>query len=136
MQHHSLKVIKFNRYQDKNGELIPFYINNLKKINFKLDRFFFVFGKKKTIRADHGHKKCVQLIIPINGNIKIYTYKNKKRKTFKLNRRKREALLVPTYTWIRIEFEKKNDCLLVLCNYKYDKKEYITSFKQFMEEYF
>jgi WxcM-like, C-terminal. len=132
----NLKKIKFNRYPEKSGELIPFYIDDLKKINFKLVRFFFLFGKKKYIRADHAHKKCKQIIIPIKGKIKVTTYKKGKKKVFLLNRIKKEGLYIPTFTWIKINFYKNDDCLLTLCSYKYDKKEYINSFKIFKEKYF
>ena len=136
MKNHILKKIKFNRYPEKSGELVPFYNKNLKKLNFKLARFFFLFGKKQFFRADHAHMKCSQIIIPIKGKIKITTYRNKKKKIFYLNRLKNQALLIPTFTWLRINFFKNDDCLLTLCNYKYDKKEYINSFKIFKTKYF
>ncbi len=136
MKNHNLKLLKFNRYPEKSGELIPFYSKNLKKLNFKLTRFFFLFGKKRFIRADHAHMKCSQIIIPIRGRIKITTYRNKKKKIFNLSRLKNHALLIPTLTWTKINFFKDDDCLLTLCNYKYDKQEYINSFKIFKTKYF
>ena len=91
--------------------------------------------KKKFIRADHAHLKCDQIIIPIKGKIKIITYRKKKKKIYILSRLKKEALFVPTLTWVRINFLKDDDCLLTLCNYKYDKKEYISSFEKFKKHY-
>tara|TARA_S200000501_G_scaffold206099_1_gene193851 strand:- start:161 stop:571 length:411 start_codon:yes stop_codon:yes gene_type:complete len=136
MKYNGLKVIKFNRYPEKSGELIPFYTQNLKKLKFKLVRFFFLFGKKKFARADHAHIKCNQIIIPVRGKIKITTFRKKKKKIFILSRLKRQALLIPTLTWIKISFFKNDDCLLTLCSYKYDKKEYISSFKIFKKKFF
>ncbi len=136
MKNNTLKVINFNRYPERSGELVPFYSKNLKKLNFKLVRFFFLFGKKNFIRADHAHIKCNQIIIPIRGKIKITTYRKKKKKVFILSRHKKQALLIPTLTWIRINFFKNEDCLLTLCSYKYDKKEYISSFNIFKKKYF
>ena len=132
----NLKKIKFNRYAEKSGELVPFYSKDLKKFKFKLVRFFFLFGKKKYIRADHAHKICNQIIIPIRGKIKITTYKNKKKRIFMLSKLKNEALFIPTLTWIRINFFRDDDCLLALCSYKYDKNEYISSFAKFKKKYF
>ena len=36
-----------------------------------------------------------------------------------------------TYNWITIYFKENQDSLLTLCNYKYDKKEYISQYKDF-----
>ena len=33
--------------------------------------------------------------------------------------------------WIRLKFYQKNSILLTLCDYKYDKKEYIQSKEEF-----
>lgn len=132
----NLKTFKFNRYPENSGELVPFYTQNFEKMNFKVKRFFFLFGKKKYIRADHAHLKCSQIIIPINGKIKITTYRKNRKKIYILSRFKKEALFIPNLTWIRINFLRDNDCLLTLCNYKYDKKEYINSFDKFKNNYF
>ena len=45
------------------------------------------------------------------------------------------GLYVPKRNWIKINFYKDFDCLLVLCNYKYDKKEYISSYSDFVKRY-
>ena len=45
--------------------------------------------------------------------------------------KKKEALYIPTYNWIKINFKSDEDSLLTLCNYKYDKKEYILEFNNF-----
>ena len=132
----SIKLINFNRYTEKSGELIPFYARDFNILKFKLIRFFFLFGKKKFIRADHAHLKCNQIIVPIKGKIKITTFRNKKKKIFFLNRINKKALYIPTLTWVKIEFLNDDDCLLTLCDYKYDKKEYINSFDMFNKKYF
>ena len=95
-----------------------------------------MYGKKDYLRADHAHKKCYQIIIPINGQIKITTFFNKEKKIFLLNSKNNKLLFVPTYTWLRIKFYKNNDSLLTLCNFKYDKKEYINNFNEFNKKYF
>ena len=62
-----LKVSKYSLYKDKTGGLAPFYIKgNLK--NFKIKRFFFIYGNKKYPRANHAHKKCSQILIPVSGS--------------------------------------------------------------------
>ena len=46
-----------------------------------------------------------------------------------------KGLYVPKKNWIKINFYKDLDCVLVLCNYKYDKKEYISSYSDFIKRY-
>ena len=76
------KLINFKRFSETSGELIPFYIKKSFPKKFRLKRFFFLYGKKKYYRADHAHKKCTQIIIALSGQIKIYTFFNKKKKFF------------------------------------------------------
>ena len=128
-----LELVKSKSYSDKTGSLVPFYKKKTLK-NFKLIRFFFVYGNKKFIRADHAHKKCNQILIPVFGEIKvdIITKKGIKKK-FILSHKKNNYLNVPKNNWIRLNFKKKNSILLTLCDYKYDKKEYIQSIKEFFK---
>ena len=65
-----LKIEKFKEFGDVTGSLIPFYLDKHLK-NFKIKRFFFLYGNDKHPRADHAHKKCNQIIIPIKGSTKV-----------------------------------------------------------------
>lgn len=128
-----LKIKKFNRFSDTTGSLVPFYINKHCK-NFKLKRFFFVYGKIKYPRADHAHKKCNQILIPINGKVKVeITNKKNKKKRYILSLRRKNFLYVPKKNWIKLNFLEKNSILLTLCDVKYDKKEYIQNKNKFLK---
>ena len=71
-----LKIIKFRKFIDKNGTLIPLYLKNFH--NFKIKRFFILLGNKGFIRGEHVHKKSSQIFIPISGSVKIEILYNKK----------------------------------------------------------
>ena len=128
--------INYESFKENSGSLIPFYINKSFPKSFKLKRFFFLYGKKKFIRADHAHKKCDQILLPIKGRIEVTTYNKGLRKKFILNEKRSKGIIIPVRTWLKIKFYKDNDCLLTLCNYKYDKKEYILSFNDFLKNYY
>ena len=130
------KLINFKRFSETSGELIPFYIKKSFPKKFRLKRFFFLYGKKKYYRADHAHKKCTQIIIALSGQIKIYTFFNKKKKIFHLNDKSWKALVIPPKCWLKIKFFKNQNSLITLCNYKYDKSEYILSFNEFKKKYY
>ena len=97
-----LKLKKSKTFSDKTGDLIPFYKNE-SLLNFNIKRFFFVYGNKRYFRADHAHKKCNQVLIPINGTIEVcITNKNKKERKFLLSLRSNNYLFVPKDHWIKL----------------------------------
>ena len=126
-----LEIKKSKTYSDKTGSLIPFYKHSTLK-KFNLVRFFFVYGNKKHYRANHAHKKCNQILIPLFGKIQVDII-NKKgvNKKFILSHKKNNYLNVPNKNWIKLKFYQKDCILLTLCDYKYDKKEYIQSKREF-----
>ena len=126
MQFKRPKIFNYSIYPEFNGTLIPFYTNKHLPKNFKLKRFFILYGKEKYFRADHAHTKCSQIIIPLKGNIKIKIISKNYSKIFKLSVSGKKAIFIPPYNWITIYFQSNNDSLITLCNYKYDKKEYIS----------
>ena len=136
MKNQRPNYIHYKSFKEKSGCLIPFYIYKSFPKFFKLKRFFFVYGKKKYLRADHAHKKCSQIIIPVKGTTKITTYYKKRKKIFFLKTSKNKALFIPIHTWLNIKFYKNNDSILTLCNYLYDKKEYILNFSEFKKKYY
>ena len=123
--------IKLLSYPEYNGTLMPLYINSSFPKTFKLKRMFLLFGKSKFFRANHAHKKCSQIIVPLNGSIKIEIRNKFQKKNVTLNIKNKKLLVIPPYNWIKIIFKRNSDSLLTLCNYKYDKKEYISKFEEF-----
>ena len=120
-----LQLKKFNKFTDITGSLVPFY-KKKSLSNFNIQRFFFIYGDQKFMRADHAHRKCNQVLIPVNGSAKITVFNQKKtKKTFIINDTNKKFLIIPKFNFIQIKFLKKNSILLTLCDYKYDKKEYI-----------
>ena len=124
-----LKIKKFEKFSDRTGILIPFYDNEHFK-NFKIKRFFFLYGNKKYPRADHAHKKCNQIIIPVKGSA-IIEIINKKKKIFNISYKNKSYLIVPKFHWVKIIFKDSKSALITLCDYKYDKSEYIQKFEDF-----
>jgi len=129
-----LQLKKSKTFSDNTGSLTPFYIQKSLS-NFKIKRFFFVYGNQKYYRADHAHKKCNQILIPVFGKIKVEILTLKKiQKKFLLSSNNNNYLIVPKRNWIRLKFINKNSILLTLCDYEYDKKEYIQSKKEFLKK--
>ena len=124
-------LIKYNIYPEFNGTLVPFYTSNFLPKKFLLKRFFTLYGKKKYFRADHAHKKCTQIIIPIRGKVKLLIKSKNYNKIFELTVIKKRAVVIPPFNWVKIFFNNTDDSILILCDYKYDKKEYISEYQNF-----
>lgn len=125
------KFFNFNLYPETNGTLVPFYSKKHFPKNFKLKRFFILYGKKNYFRADHAHSKCSQIIIPLKGVIKVKVKSKNFSKIYKLSLDKKKGIFIPPYNWVTLFFKNNDDTLLILCNYKYDKKEYISVYEKF-----
>ena len=99
-----------------------------KKIKFK--RIFFLIAKKKTVRADHAHKKCIQAFFSIKGTFHIECiYQNEKREKIIIKPGKKLEVIKPL-TWVKVHLKRDNICG-VLCDRYYEEKDYIRDYKKF-----
>ena len=126
------KILSYSIYSEYNGTLIPFYTHKHFPKYFKLKRFFLLYGKNKFFRADHAHQKCSQIIIPLRGKIYVSIKSRNYEKKFVLEVKKKKCLIIPPYNWIKINFQNNQDSLLTLCNFEYDKREYISNYRNFL----
>jgi len=124
------RSIKVKRYTNSNGSLIPVYLNKLS--NFKIKRFFVVYGKKNAVRGKHAHKKCTQIFIPLRGKTELKLIRKNSKKLI-LNPKSLKIYKVPPLTWCEIKFLDKNCIIIVLCDLKFSEKEYIRKFKNFLK---
>ena len=127
----SPKIINFKKFTKTSGKLLPITFNN--KFPIKVKRMFFIYGRKKYKRGDHAHKKCSQVFIPIKGKIKINMKYRKTEKSILLSANRSRSLFVPPKIWSSIEFLNSNSLVLVLTDYEYDFKDYIETYKEFIE---
>ena len=127
----SPKIINFKKFTKASGKLLPITFNN--KFPIKVKRMFFIYGRKKYKRGDHAHKKCSQVFIPIRGKIKINMKYRKTEKSVLLSANRSKSLFVPPKIWSSVEFLYNNSLVLVLTDYEYDFKDYIETYKEFIE---
>ena len=127
----SPRTINLKKFTKPSGKLLPITFNN--KFPIKVKRMFFIYGRKKYKRGDHAHKKCSQVFIPINGKIKINMKYRKIEKSILLSANRSRSLFVPPKIWSSVEFLNSNSLVLVLTDYEYDFKDYIETYKEFIE---
>lgn len=125
--------LKLSIHNNKLGKLIT-YDEFIKKNKFKVKNIFIIYGKKNAVRGCHAHKKSTQILLCVNGQIKIKCYYKKKSRVYMLEKFK-SGLLLPPLVWSEFKFLKSNSQLLVVSDYPYDEKEYIRNQKDFLINY-
>jgi len=125
-----IKIVKFPIIADERGKLS--FVETGTNILMPIKRVFSVSIPFKKIRGCHAHKKCTQIIICINGKIEILYDSGTSKKKYILSKMF-HGLIIPPKHWIEIVGLEKKSNFIVLCNTRYDKKEYILDYKKYLK---
>ncbi len=117
------KIIKKKNYS----------LHIFEKINklISIKRIFFLEASHKCVSGSHAHKKCTQVLFHIRGKINVEIF-NGKRTFFKQLSKKKKFIVIKPRTWISLNL-KKNDICMVLCDRKYESRDYIYSKNQLLK---
>lgn len=121
-------LIRFPLHIEDNGYLSVFEVG--KQVPFVIQRVFVVTAPENDIRGEHAHKECSQLLVCVNGKIKV-TFDNGKEKGLILLEKMSEGILIPPGTWAIQEYIDRNSVLMVLCDRVYDEHDYIRDYNEF-----
>ena len=115
------QVRKLDRFEDERGVLSIF--ERLEERFFPVKRVFFIsnfhVGK---VRGEHGHHDCMQIVICIQGSLKLYlTFKGQSES---LTLKESEFVFLPQKTWAALESLDSSTLLAVLCSDKYRAEDY------------
>ena len=122
-----------NRIEDKFGFLLPI---SFREFNF-LPKRIFVVGEvpSGTIRGDHAHKTCHQLLICVAGEIMCETIDSRgNHESVKLNS-VNNVLYMPPMTWGRQTYVSSKSLLLVVASHEYDESDYIRNWETFSNSF-
>lgn len=125
------KKYNFKIRKDLRGNLVA--IDSEFDLPFQLKRFFYIYGLDNLERGFHAHRKCEQILIPLQGYFTLILDDGFKEKTFLLNK-SNEGIYIPLYTFLKMKNFSKDCIILVICSYKYDESEYIRDYDIFLEE--
>ena len=126
-----VKLIQFPVFKEDNGELSVFEQNS-KAIPFQIERIFNVRSDKGSLRGQHAHHHCSQLLICSNGSIEVTCDDSFIKKVFLLDR-PNYGLLVPPAIWAEQNYLENNSSMTVVCDRPYEAKDYISNYKFFKE---
>lgn len=118
------RLISLPFIADQRGVLIPYEFDNLP---FSPQRFFITsVQKKRTLRGEHGHYQCKQLLFSIKGELIVNVKTRSFESEFSLTPNG-EALYLPNGFWSSQYFSLGDEILGCLASEPYDQNDYFYS---------
>ncbi len=114
-------LIELQRYDDERGSLFPIEFD---KLPFEPKRLYTITGMHTgTVRGEHGHHTCKQLLICLHGSIDVLmrTKSDEVNITLVSNG---PGLLIGSGIWSRQTYMTDKSALLVLASEPYDPDSY------------
>lgn len=125
------KIIQLSKITDPRGNLSV--IEELKDIPFKIERTYWIYDVPGgETRGGHAYKENQELIVALSGSFDVVLDDGKVKQTFSLNR-SYNGLYVPKGMWRTMANFSTNSLALVLSSTKYDEKDYIRDYQEFLK---
>lgn len=125
--------INFKKITDNRGNLTP--IEYPKDIPFEINRIYYIYDVLDGVeRGFHSHRNLEQILIAINGSIKIKIKTPDKEEIVTLNNPS-EGLYIGNMIWREMFDFSPNSVLLVLASKKYDENDYLRNYDEYVSEY-
>lgn len=129
---YNCSLIKFKDIADKYGRLTP--IESKTDIPFEIKRIYYITKVEAGItRGFHSHRKLHQVLICLNGSVKIKTNNPNEEEITELNDPS-FGLYIGPYIWREMFDFTEGSVLLVLASEYYDEDDYIRNYDFYLEE--
>ncbi len=124
-------VIELPKITNSRGNITP--IHEYVDIPFKIERVFYIYDiPGGEDRGAHAHKACHQFLIAASGSFEIVLNDGKNKRTVTLNR-PYFGLHIPPGIWAAEQGFSSGSICLVLTSHKYDEKDYIRNYNEFLK---
>ena len=108
-------------------------VENEKNIPFDVKRIYYLYDiPSGELRGGHAHYELEQFLISASGSFDVLLDDGKNRKNFSLNRPNLALHIVPGL-WREIYNFSSGSICLVLASHKYNEKDYIRDYKNFLD---
>lgn len=125
-------LIKFKNMSGKYGDLVP--IESRRDIPFEIKRIYYISEVENNVsRGFHSHKMLHQVLICVNGAVKIKVKNPQSEEIYELND-KSIGLYIGPLIWREMFDFQENTVLLVLASDFYDESDYIRNYDFYLEE--
>lgn len=122
----NVKKVSFNVITDSRGKMIP--IEYPKQLEFPLKRIYYIYDVEEGIRRGfHSHNDLEQVLVAVNGSIKILVKTPYEEEIIELNDPSK-GLYIGPMIWREMFDFSENSVLLVLASHEYDESDYIRDY--------
>ena len=129
---YNVGLIKFKDIKDKYGHLTP--IEGNVDIPFSVKRVYYITGVEQGVtRGFHSHRQLHQVLICLNGSVKIRVNNPNEEEIIELNNPS-IGLYIGPYVWREMFDFSEGSVLLVLASEYYDESDYIRNYDFYLEE--
>ena len=126
-----VKLFNLRNFIEPDGNLVP--IESKHDIPFDMKRIFYVYGvDNQDDRGKHSHYKTKQVLICLNGEVKVVCDDGKNRQSYTLSK-PNQALYIPEMIWDEQVYISEDSVLLVLANTHFDTSDYIEDYNKFVK---
>lgn len=125
-------LIRFKDIGDEiEGFLIP--IEAERNVTFQIKRVYYIYGvKQDVIRGYHAHKSLEQVLICVNGSVKIKVDDGTETEIITLDKPHTGCYIGPGIWREMYEFSQ-NSVLLVIASAFFDENDYIRDYNDFVQ---
>ena len=122
-----VKLIELPYLKENNGDLVVVEGNI---IPFNMSRVFTVRASKDSVRGEHAHQHCSQLLICTNGSVEVKCDDTRTTEIYVLDK-PNFGLFIPPGIWADQKYTEDNTTLTVLCDRPYEEADYIRNYDDF-----
>jgi len=127
---YNCSMIELDKHHDVKGNITV--VENGKTIPFDVKRSYYLYDVPGgESRGGHAHKELRQLIVAASGSFNVTLDDGNVKRTFMLNR-PYQGLLVVSGIWRELNDFSSGSVCLVLASMKYDEKDYIRNYGDFI----
>lgn len=128
----SENVIRFNIAGDDRGSLVALESN--KNIPFDIKRVYYIFGTKPDVsRGQHAHRNLEQVLICLNGFVKIKLDDGTASQEIYLDK-PNEGIYIKDFIWREMSAFSPDCVIMVLASDYYNEDDYIRDYDDFLRE--
>ena len=126
------KIINLPKISDVRGNLT--FIEGNNHIPFEIKRAYYLYDVPGgESRGGHAHRETEQLILALSGSFDVVVDDgNVEKRTITLNR-SYYGLFIPKLTWRELVNFSSGAVCLVLASTKYEEKDYIRDYREFVK---